>query len=275
MSAKDFSLWLAPLAMYARLGWRVFPCRLGGKQPCIKDYHNVATTDMAQVKAWMNRFGPTNWAVSCGSKSALCVIDLDGRDAWRRLSALEKAFGALPRDAGLQMTPSGNAHLFFRFPSGFSTVSSTQTRLAKGVELKADLSSIMLSPSVIDESLYRFYVWAEDWDDIEQAYARLSSLPELPSWVALLAQTPKINPTIPPQVDASRSAAWLSRFVASQGSGNRNNALYWAALRAAEGGIGLKEALSTLALAAEVAGLNAREAVRTIESAYQRLSMAA
>lgn len=263
---------LAPLAMYARLGWRLFPCAPGQKRPCIKEYHSLASTNMAQIKQWLDVFATTNWAVSCGKLSGVVVIDLDGKDAWGKLAGLEKAFGALPRDAGLQITPSGNAHLFFKWPDGFEVIPSTQTRLVKGIELKSDLSATMLAPSVIHDSPYQFYAWAEGWDDIEQAYQRLASIPQLPAWVALLAQTPVVNPVNPPPADAARVTKWLARFVGSQKEGNRNNALYWAALRAAEHGVDQKEAVAVLALAAEAAGLNSREAVQTVNSAYRRLA---
>lgn len=70
---------------------------------------------------------------------------------------------------------------------------------------------------------------------------------------------------------ASRGVPALVRFVLDSPEGQRNNRLFWAACRAAEGAQdGGQDGKDALLEAAVLAGLTAQEAAATIRSAYKR-----
>jgi Bifunctional DNA primase/polymerase, N-terminal len=59
-----------------RLGWRVFPCAVGGKQPALRgSWEERATTKTDVIEMWW-RLHPYNIGIACGP-SGLVVLDLD------------------------------------------------------------------------------------------------------------------------------------------------------------------------------------------------------
>jgi hypothetical protein len=70
--------------------WRLFPVETEGKQPLVKEWQTIATSDLAQPKACTEQWPPCNWALATGEASSLFVIDVDGRKAalhWRNWRA--------------------------------------------------------------------------------------------------------------------------------------------------------------------------------------------
>lgn len=61
---------------WARSGWHVFPCAVGGKRPALRgNWEDRATTETGVVEMWW-RLHPYNIGVACGP-SGLAVLDLD------------------------------------------------------------------------------------------------------------------------------------------------------------------------------------------------------
>ncbi len=104
------------------------------------------------------------------------------------------------------------------------------------------------------------YVWANDLP-----------IADAPGWLLPMLYKPVPIPARRREFPAnSRSDDGLAEFVATAPEGNRNNALYWAACRAAERGAP-QELLDRLGAAAGEAGLSTDEIDRTVRSALRLL----
>ena len=69
----------------AQNGFHVFPLLVNAKEPAIKDYPHLATTDPAQVKAWWHG-QPKNIGISTShfaADEALAVVDVDVKSGKR------------------------------------------------------------------------------------------------------------------------------------------------------------------------------------------------
>src|SRR5690606_16501331 len=98
MIAQD-NIMLQYALEYARRGWRVFPCRPGGKQPVTGlRWRNEATTDEATIRRWWKRWPEANIGLATGGTgkgSGVVVLDVDGEAGERSLQELEEAYGPL------------------------------------------------------------------------------------------------------------------------------------------------------------------------------------
>jgi hypothetical protein len=92
---------------YASRGWPIFPvvpARFdgeGGKNPRIKGWQQLATTDHDQIVRWWDSMPTSNIGVLCGSQSGLVVVDVDykpdrGIDGHASLAVLEAEHGPVP-----------------------------------------------------------------------------------------------------------------------------------------------------------------------------------
>ena len=68
---------LAGALRYAELGYPVFPCALGRKQPVTSRGFLEATTDTSQIEAWWAKYPKANIGIPT---TGLVVIDVDGPD---------------------------------------------------------------------------------------------------------------------------------------------------------------------------------------------------
>lgn len=165
---------------YAELGYPVFPCAPNAKRPLTANGLNDATTDPARIEAWWSDTPRANVAIAT---SGLLVVDLDTLDgrpnAWLQDDP-DKLLSLA--SAPVSLTPRGGRHFIFRAPAGKS-FRNTASKLAPGVDTRADGGYILAPPSMVEGRLYRF---AEECAlDMEPA-----KLPEPPAWLMEALERP-------------------------------------------------------------------------------------
>ena len=260
---------------YARHGWRVFPCLASDKKPAIKGWPKLATNDLAQIQAWWRIRPDSNIGIACGPLTGLYVLDIDqhGIDGEQALAVLVDKLGPLPATVE-QRTGSGGRQLLFACPVDREMRNKAGAaprpgqaagfRLPPGMDSRGDGGFVVVPPSL--HPCGERYRWLTGPHQLAPA-----KLPE--PWAAALEHRRPVTITVPltplRHVSGQEIGALL-RFVASQGEGNRNAALYWATRKAEElRRLGLVTGDNTAALrqAARSAGLDEVEAARTIASA--------
>jgi hypothetical protein len=161
---------------YADLGYPVFPCAAGAKNPLTEHGFLDATTDPERIERWWTSHLDANVAAAT---QGLLIIDVDVDEenpvnpwlADQPERMLELAAGPTA------FSPRGGTHHWFRQPAGKSW-RCTESALARKVDTRADGGYIVLPPSVgTDGKCYR---WAPDLE-LDVAPARL---PEPPTWLA-------------------------------------------------------------------------------------------
>lgn len=236
-------------AGYIAIGWPVFPCKPGSKEPDTAHGFKDATTDPAVISAWWRARPDRNVAIATGAPGP-DVLDVDTGPAgsgWSAFGRLRRA-GLLTGASGLVRTRSGGLHVYFagtgqpcgRLPKHFLDFKST------GGYIVAPPSFVAADdkPAGIYELVDQRDGTAElDW----QAVRRLLD--------------PQRRPM--PRTQRNGDITLLAAWVASQPEGNRNAGLYWAANRVVESGFDPADLLP----AAVTAGLSEDEALRTINSA--------
>lgn len=244
----------AALAYVAR-GWPVFPCRPGSKEPATSHGCHDATTDPDQVERMWRRHPEANVAIATGAPGP-DVLDVDvahGRDGHASLGRAMTA-GLLPSPASVVATPSGGAHLYY-----LGTSQRNGSLPAHGLDFRSSGGYVVAPPSAVAG---RAYAVTRQWR-LTQGAVDFGAIRELlqPS-----AEVPIGRPRADWHHQPSRLAAW----VAGQREGNRNQATFWAACRAAEAGD--DSALAAIADAAVAAGLDRRAVDKTIASAVRTVA---
>jgi len=265
---------LAAALSYAAAGWPVFACAPGAKVPlysnphpqgspqrtgcrgeCGRYGHGVldATTNPTVITAWWTRTPTANIGLATGAPGP-DVIDVDTKHG-----APGAASFARLRDAGLLrgatavvVTPSGGWHLYY---TGSGQGNSARPR--HGIDFRGHGGYVLTPPSTVDSRGYRL---AE--------HRRPTGV--IVDWRAIRdfldpPQPPRQHP--PGQRPEGFDA--LVRWLEARPAGDRNNALYWAARRAIEGGAG-DDVLDQLRDAIVRAGHHHAAAERTIRSAQRR-----
>ncbi len=233
----------------AAAGWAILPLR--GKIPNTPHGVHDATTDPGTIRAW--------WAcrdgLNIGARvpAPLIVLDIDPQNGGS-LTALETAAGE-PIPATLTVVSgrgTGGGHHYFYRPAG----RVTSTRLPPGIDVKTHTGYCVMPPS-LHPATGRPYRWLDPNQPVAMLPAALAGL--------LRASPPR---TTRPGITAAddRAMHGLARVVRQAAPGRRNDALYWAARRAAEQGRS-EMAFAVLAAAAQAAGLDPAETRRTIRSA--------
>lgn len=250
---------MTTLATYLRAGIALLPlhslidgvctcsygaaCERGqGKHPRTRNGHDDATLNPGQVSNWSRRWPGCNW----GGRPPVgqFVLDVDPRHGGLdTLGRLELEHGVLPGTRTAR-TGGGGLHLWFSLPEGFSR--PLRGQLAgrdSGLDVKTNRGYLVLPPSVTSAP----YEWLE-----------VGHVAPAPAW---MVDALTVAPSTLGGLGGGISG--LIRTVALAEEGNRNGALYWAAVRCVEAGTDP----AVLVPAAQRAGLPMREIDRTIQSA--------
>jgi hypothetical protein len=248
------------------LGFRVFP--LIGKHPAIKAWPTLASTDPDVIDAWSRQWPEANVAIACGPGSGIVVVDIDiknsagGEDSIRQLERIGCVFPPCPE----VVTASGGRHLYYRYRSGLRNIAGVTKGgrgLGRGIDFRTDGGFVVAASSVTDKGSYRW------------RYRPLTpEFPAFPDWAAIrLRDRPVAIPS--DRFEAKGDIAPLVRFAARQQQGGRNNALYWAACRAADAvrsqSVNASSAEAQLVAAGIQCGLPRPEVEATIASAFRSI----
>lgn len=259
---------------YASRGWPVFPLVPGTKfPPRGLSWPKAATTDSDQIRTWWENTPNANVAIATGGRSGLVVLDIDVKndvDGVMSLAGIED-FEIDGFDL-CASTPSGGFHIFYSIPPGM-TIRNSVSKLAPGLDIRADGGYILAQPSQIDGRGYYFDWMSPKFPD------QLSVLPRC--IIDLLnrdvASNPPVNGVnlpywIPPHIAPIINDRL--RNIASAQPGRRNDTLnknaFYLARYAKSGAISVSDLLNLLLVAALKAGLADQEALNTIQSALQR-----
>jgi len=235
---------------FADYGWPVLPCQPGRKIPATRHGFRDATTDPGQITDWFGRHPDWNLAIATGAPGP-DVLDVDehgdagnGYAAFRQL----KAAGLLDGATAYVRTPNGGLHAYF-------TGSDQRNGHLPGwhLDFRSHGGYVLTPPSQVGSKPYQLVRTTEaggglDWDAVIRHLH-----PERQSQSARHSQA------------RSPDVSGLARWVASQGEGNRNAGLFWAANRALDADPAAD--LTPLAAAARRAGLGDKEITRTLDSA--------
>lgn len=251
---------LAAALRYAAAGIQVFPCVPAGKKPITEHGYLDASTDPGVITAWIKRWPTANLGVPTGAPG-YDVLDIDVRpdgDGWAAFHQARRA-GLTAGWTHAVRTPSGGLHLYYPGSEQRSSVLAS-----RHLDFRSLGGYVVVPPSQVRTG---------HGDDGYQVTARNDRPPRTLDWDAVrsLVAPPQTAPTRPSAAstaaESSSVADWLARWVARQGEGNRNHALFWAACRAAERGV---TDPAPIVAAAVAAGLTEQEAATTVASAYRR-----
>lgn len=251
----------------AGLGWAVFPLSPGTKLPAISkgEPHNGrgvldATKDPDQIRVWARKYPHANVGVHCGLESGCTVIDLDPKSGSVETVRVFKEKKQEFTPTVLAKTPSGGWHLYYRFEQ---SLLNSKSKLGPGIDIRTTGGYVVAPPSELANGMNYRWINAPLGGD----------LPRMPMWaVEKLRPAPPslMTGTLVKVKDADAAFKGVLAFLARAGSGERNASLYWAALRAAEGGYTGDAEIEMLIATAGQIGLDRKEASKTIGSALRR-----
>ena len=182
-------------------GWKLFPLVPRSKHPLVKNWPEVATSDISQISEWWRRWPQANIALLCGQASGVVVVDIDprsgGGDTWAELLDIQGQVDTLEAMSG-----SGGSHHFFQTPEHLLA----KGKLGPGVDLQGERSYLVLTPST--HPCGNQYEWVTEG---------ISPAP-LPGW--LLDLWPRTNQrrSIPPLGDTILSGQRNSTLTSLAGS---------------------------------------------------------
>lgn len=239
---------------YAKRGWPVFPLKPQGKTPLTTHGHKEATTSINMIERWWDRWPDANVGVATGKALGAWVLDVDGEEGSRSLTALEQELGGLP-DTLESATGGGGRHLFWAWNDARPVGNRTNVR--PGIDVRGEGGYVVAPPSIHPSG--RVYDWL---------LATAPVRPPLPRWVDLVspralapwerpataAPEPRPARAVAAMVGATATTDRARRYLAEippaiQGQGG-HNALLWAA-RAMVVGFDLDDATALALLWAE------------------------
>lgn len=152
----------------ADLGWAVFPCVPGKKEPRIKKGFLGASKRASDIRQWWKRWPDANIGVATGPASGFWVLDIDTFDdagGDQTLLTLERENEALPEGPS-QITGRGGRHRLFRWTEEFKV--RNRGKFAPGLDVRGDGGYILVAPSRLDG--FGPYSWiTEPTGDIAEA----------------------------------------------------------------------------------------------------------
>jgi hypothetical protein len=204
----------------------VFPLVPQAGTPALKAWPELATTDRTQVEDWWTggEYSGYGVGIACGPGSGIWVLDIDvkhgvnGFDTLRRLcSRHEYDPEDFTRTMGVA-TPSGGAHLYFRWTEGVRNSTGANNRLGPGLDVRAE----------------RGLVRAPGWDGYQviprgPEGIRRVGITEAPAWLVELTRKRPVPLTEPGDRYDPEWSAWRDRRALAQlgraPEGGRNDML--------------------------------------------------
>ena len=140
----------------ASRGFHVFPLRVNGKLPAIKDFPTRATRDPKQITKWFLTHPNRNLGISTsrfGDDQALVVIDVDlkGKHGDETLLALELQGLDLPSTLS-HRTPTGGTHILYATPQPLRQGTDV---LGSGLDIRSRGGYVVAPGSTIEGKAYQ------------------------------------------------------------------------------------------------------------------------
>jgi len=133
---------------YAKRGWPVFPCRVGGKAPAFNRSFHSATINPAVIERWWGA-KPYNIGIATGAISGLWVVDIDPGGV----------LDGLPLT--LEATTGRGRHLYFAYPQ-HADLRCTTSEIGPGIDTRGNGGYVIAPPSVHPSgAIYRWTVTVE------------------------------------------------------------------------------------------------------------------
>ena len=123
-------------------GWRIHPLGVRSKSPCLKDWPNLATTDIRLIESWARKYPNCNWGAAAGPDSGFFAVDVDVPEAMMKL---EIEFGLVPE--GLTNVTARGYQLIYEWPQN-ADVRPATNRPCQGIDIRGQDSYIVIPPSV-------------------------------------------------------------------------------------------------------------------------------
>lgn len=210
----------------AELGYHVFPCVPGEKRPLTEHGVNDATTDDEQIAEWWDRWPNANIGVST---DGLLVIDIDPVNGESNPWCSEIEQQAELMTGAATVTPRRGNH--FWFSAGGRDLRNTASKIAPGVDTRANGGYVIVPPSETAEGIYQ---WAPFYD----LRFGPDDLPEPPDWLLGMLDGTMVKVT-PEKTESTYSEGVI-------GEGQRNHALTQLAGLMRRGGMGFEEIRAAL-----------------------------
>jgi len=241
------------------VGWPVFPCRPGSKEPATRNGFLDATTDEAQIREWWRREPERNVAIATGAPGP-DVVDVDLREDGSGFAALNRAKreGLVDGYQAIVQTPSRGFHLYYR-----GSEQRNGSIRGQHLDFRSRGGYVVAPPSATPAGRYVVAKHAPggeagtvSWEAIR---GLLDPQPQAPARRAERA------------AEGRTSLDRLVEWTASRKEGDRNFPLFYAAKQAALAGQLDADAVERFVDAARRSGLRGgeREARRTIASAQR------
>lgn len=157
-------------------GIRVLPLKAMSKEPTLKNWTNLASSEKNQIIQWFDNKN-NNAGILTGHQNRLAVVDVDPKNGgYESLDVLEKELGSL-RDASnyIVKTGSGGLHLYFSYPEKISIKS--RINFYPGIDIKSDGGYVVSPYSTHPNG--NIYMPLVDHDDKNLYVDHLKPLPEL------------------------------------------------------------------------------------------------
>ena len=228
MESKPHNPQLLDAALrYAELGYKVFPCRPGDKRPATKHGLKDATDNIERIEKWWSENPSFNIGLA---SEGLVVVDVDGSENPWLQDDPEKLLSLA--GAPMSVTPRGGSHRLFRKPAD-KAWGNTAGKLAKCVDTRASGGYIVVAPSIVNGTRYRWNQGAELTDGPED-------LPEPPEWLS-----DRLDDLKKPARSRNGKAADVS-VKGSIPTGQRNDNLFRKAASMQGAGLSVDEILAAL-----------------------------
>jgi len=131
----------------ATRGFRLFPCRPQSKIPHLKAWQKVATSDVAQLGQWFQKYPGANWAIATGAGSRVFVLDIDGDAGLSTLHQLVAEHSDEPQPDTLGVKTSRGFHLYFHQP-GDGRIPNSIGTIGLGLDIRGDGGYAVCPPSL-------------------------------------------------------------------------------------------------------------------------------
>ena len=251
---------------FTSLGWLVFPCAPGKKEPAVPKREGGrgcldATDDEDVIADWARRYPNANVGVACGEKSGILVVDIDPKSGGMDSIAEQRRGGlCLPPTVSVR-TPSGGWHLYYTWVAG---PQNSKSKLGKGIDIRTTGGYVVAPPSQLDGG--RIYRW--------HTAPLGSNLPRLPSWAIQKLKPREETPFYREERREPGDIEALVKFMENAPGGERNAILHWCSMRAGEavirGELGEQQAFEDMVQAGCRVGLDRDEAGKTARSGVKR-----